>query len=99
MNLNARPLKPLDDHAPVTRDHASKGYSLGALEALVDNCNNQPSDWRWRGDRAHAYYDIGRQLTPEREAEILNVQKIKGKNTMYFPIEVVEAKAKKEKAE
>lgn len=35
----------------------------------------------------------------EREAEILNVQKIKGKNTMYLPIEVVEAKVKKEKAE
>lgn len=81
MNLNARPLKPLDDHAPVTRDHASKGYSLGALEALVDNCNNQPSDWRWRGDRAHAYYDIGRQLTPEREAEIRRDWKIEPRQT------------------
>jgi hypothetical protein len=81
MKLQARPLKPLDEHPAVTRDHADKGYSLGALEALVDSCHNQPSDWRWRGDRAHAYYDIGRQLTPEREHEIRRDWKIEPRQT------------------
>lgn len=70
MDTTAKPLAPLDQHAKPDRDHAKGGFSLGALEQLVDNCNNQPSDWRFRADRACAYYDMGKQLTPEREHEI-----------------------------
>lgn len=70
MDTKTRPRKPLDDYAPTNRDHSKGGYSLGALEALVDNCNNQPSDWRYRGDRAHAFYDMGKQLTPTMEHKI-----------------------------
>lgn len=70
MQTTAKPLKPLDDHAPTNRDHAKGGFSLGALEALIDSCNNQPSDWRWRADRACAFYDMGKQLTPEVEHKI-----------------------------
>lgn len=52
------------------RDEASKaGFSLTALEALVRDCQAQP-EWRWRADRAHAFYDMGKQLTPQREAQI-----------------------------
>lgn len=72
MDTRVKPLPPVDDHDDVSddRDHAKNGYSLRALENLVDQCNNQPSDWRWRADRAHAYYDIGKQLTPEKEHKI-----------------------------
>jgi hypothetical protein len=59
-------LGPANPH----RDEAAKaGFSLPALEALVRDCEAQPN-WRWRADRAHAFYDMGKQLTPEREAKI-----------------------------
>jgi len=52
------------------RDQAAKdGYSLRALESLIADCEAQP-DWRWRADRAHAFYDMGKQLTPQQEAKI-----------------------------
>jgi len=52
------------------RDEAAKdGYSLRALEALIADCEAQP-DWRWRADRAHAFYDMGKQLSPAQEAKI-----------------------------
>lgn len=70
MDTKTKPLPPLEDYPVVNRDHAEKGYSLGALEALLDSCRNQPSDWRYRSDRAHAYYDMGKQLTPELERKI-----------------------------
>lgn len=67
--MTARPLKPLRDYAPATRDSAKNGFSLGALEELVSDCQGQP-DWRTRADVAHAYYDMGKQLTPEQERKI-----------------------------
>lgn len=70
MDLRTKTLPPVDDHNPSSRDHAKDGFSLGALENLVDSCNNQPNEWRWKADRAHAYYDMGKQLTPEREHKI-----------------------------
>lgn len=51
------------------RDYAKGGFSLGALEALLSDCQAQP-DWRPRADKAHAMYDMGKQLTPEKEHKI-----------------------------
>lgn len=51
------------------RDEAKNGYSLHALEQLVMDCQNQP-DWRSRADTAHAYYDMGKQLTPEQRRKV-----------------------------
>ncbi len=70
MDTKAKPLPPIEQFGRDDRDHAKGGFSLGALEALVDTCNNQPSDWRYRADRACAYYDMGKQLTPEQEHKI-----------------------------
>ncbi len=66
---SAKPLKPIEDGASAVRDHASDGFSLHALESLVSDCQGQP-DWRPRADLAHAYYDMGKQLTPEKEHKI-----------------------------
>ena len=62
---------PIDlGRADPRRDEASKnGFSLTALEALLRDCEAQPN-WRWRADRAHAFYDIGKQLSPMQEAKI-----------------------------
>lgn len=52
------------------RDHAGKGgYSLSALEDRINDAQMQP-DFRVRSDRAHQFYDMGKQLTPEREQKI-----------------------------
>lgn len=67
--MKTRPLKPVEQYSASARDHADRGYSLGALEALVSDCQGQP-DWRTRADIAHAYYDMGKQLTPEQERKI-----------------------------
>lgn len=67
--MKTRPLKPVERYAESSRDHAKKGYSLGALEALVSDCQMQP-DWRYKADIAHAYYDMGKQLTPEQQHKI-----------------------------
>ena len=64
--MQTRPLAPIDRHSERQADEAKDGYSLGALEELVSDCQGQP-DWRARADVAHAYYDMGKQLTPERE--------------------------------
>lgn len=61
--VNLGPANPHRDEA------ATHGFSLTALEALVRDCEAQPN-WRWRADRAHAFYDMGKQLTPEREHQI-----------------------------
>ena len=73
MDFKTKPLPPVDPRFrgnKLDRDHAKNGYSLRALEALVDECNNQPSLWRVRADKAHAYYDIGKQMTREMEHKI-----------------------------
>lgn len=65
-----RTLPALTDRDASMRDHAGKGgYSLAALEDRISDCQNQP-DFRARADRAHAFYDMGKQLTPEREHKI-----------------------------
>lgn len=51
------------------RDEAKAGYSLHALEQLVSDCQGQP-DWRTRADVAHAYYDMGKQLSAEQRRKI-----------------------------
>lgn len=62
---------PVDYGQPDPRrdEAAEDGYPLHALEALVADCDAQP-DWRRRGDRAAAFYDMGKQLTPVQEAKI-----------------------------
>jgi hypothetical protein len=67
--MKTKPLKPVERYAQASRDHADNGYSLGALEALISDCQGQP-DWRIRSDVAAAYYDMGKQLTPEQERKI-----------------------------
>ena len=64
-----RTLKPVEDFTSSVRDHAKDGYSLGALEARLSDCLGQP-DWHTRADLAHAYYDMGKQLTPEQQRKI-----------------------------
>lgn len=79
--MKTRPLKPVERFAPSVRDHADKeGYSLGALEALVSDCQAQP-DWRDRADVAHAYYDMGKQLTPDQEHKIRTEMGIEPRQT------------------
>lgn len=61
-----QPTTPYDDRpADATRD-LSGGYSLHALERMVQSFWEQPR-WRLRSSICHAYYD-GKQLTPEQEA-------------------------------
>lgn len=63
-------LPALENRSASMRDHAGKdGFSLSALEDLVSDCQAQP-DWRTRADTAHAFYDMGKQLTPELEHKI-----------------------------
>lgn len=64
-----KPLKPLSDRPTGIRDQARGGYSLSSLEDLLSDCQAQP-DWRPRADLAHAYYDMGKQITPDQEAKI-----------------------------
>ena len=64
-----RTLKPVDEYSESAFDHASKGFSLGALEALISDCRNQP-DWRYRSDKASAYYDMNKQIDSETERKI-----------------------------
>lgn len=62
----AKPITPPDGDQPkLERDHAKGGYSIQALESLVDDCWAQP-DWRTRSDICCAYYD-DKQLTPEQQ--------------------------------
>lgn len=63
------PIKPSEPDTSSMHDSAKGGYSLSALEALVMDCQGQP-DWRTRADTAHAYYDMGKQLTPEQRRKI-----------------------------
>lgn len=64
-----------------SRDEAAKdGFSLAALEDLLQDCEGQP-DWRWRSDRAHAFYDMGKQLTPQAEAKIRRDWQIEPRQT------------------
>ena len=64
-----KPLEPLDRRDSSARDHAKDGFSLAALEDLVNDCQGQP-DWRTRADRAHAFYDMGKQLSIDQEQKI-----------------------------
>lgn len=68
----ARPLPPPINYgpsSPLLDEAADSGYSLLALQALLDDCRAQP-DWRTRSDRACRFYDMGKQLTPQKEAII-----------------------------
>lgn len=51
--------------AAMATDLAKGGYSLSALEALLQDVDGQP-DWRPRADVAHAYYDF-KQLSIEKQ--------------------------------
>jgi hypothetical protein len=64
-----KPIKPTEPDTSSMHDSAKGGYSLSALEALVMDCQGQP-DWRSRSDTAHAYYDMGKQLSPEQRRKI-----------------------------
>lgn len=75
-----RPLPAIIQETPSGRDHAKKGYSLSALEAMISDCEGQP-DWRPRRDVAHAYYDMGKQLTEERKRYIRVVMGIEPRQT------------------
>lgn len=67
--MNLKPLKALEDRHSAMRDSAKGGYSLAALEDLVDTMQGQP-DWRARADKACRFYDMGKQMTPEQELKI-----------------------------
>ncbi|APW38449.1 hypothetical protein RD110_15610 [Rhodoferax koreense] len=63
-------MKPYDDRAGDTsRDSASGGYSLYALERMLHDCGGQPL-WRDRADLCAAYYD-GKQLSPKQEQQCI----------------------------
>ena len=62
-------LKPHDAGTSSMPDEAKKGYPLQALEQLVSDCQGQPN-WRPRADTAHAYYDMGKQISPEKSRRI-----------------------------
>ena len=65
-----KPLPTLGLRSPKPeRDHAKSGYSLQALEDLLSDCESQP-EWRPRSDRAHAFADMGKQLTDEEQRKI-----------------------------
>lgn len=77
----ARPLAPVEDFGPAgDRDHAKDGYPLAALESRIQDCIGQP-DWRPRSDLAHAYYDMGKQLSPERMEKIRKEMGIEPRQT------------------
>lgn len=71
-------MEPINPRLPPTgtwRDHATKGFSLRALENLLRDCEAQP-DWRTNADLNVAYYD-GKQLTELQKMELraaLNMQ-------------------------
>lgn len=68
--ITIRTLKPVREFGESHRDHVTRGgYSLGALEALLRDADNQPG-WRDRADKAHAYYDMGKQRTPTERARL-----------------------------
>lgn len=67
-----KPLAPLhpEGNTPSSRDEAgTNGYPLRALEDLLSDCDTQPL-WRDRADRAHRFYDMGKQMTPEMAHKI-----------------------------
>jgi hypothetical protein len=64
-----RTLPPTRDYGPSSRDEAPGGFNLLALEELIQDCQGQP-DWRPRADLAHAYYDMGKQLSSEKVRKI-----------------------------
>lgn len=68
--ITIRTLNPVREFGESYRDHVQKGgFSLGALEALLRDAEAQP-DWRARADRAHAYYDMGKQRTQEERLRL-----------------------------
>lgn len=70
MKNQLTPVKPKEaPPASTYRDKAKAGYSLGALEALVRDCDMQPS-WRDRADLNVAYYD-GKQLSEVQQMQCL----------------------------
>lgn len=72
MRAGPRLLPPPIDYGPSDSrldEAAESGYSLLALQALLDDCRSQP-DWRDRADKACRFYDMGKQLTPQKEAII-----------------------------
>lgn len=66
------PIDPNDRRATSGRDAAKGGYSIRALERMLDDCDEQPR-WRERADRACAYYDNidNDQLTPQQKLDAL----------------------------
>lgn len=76
-----KPLKPIEHYEKPDRDHAKDGYSLGALEDLINNTIPGQPDWRSRAAMAHSFYDMGKQLTPERERYIRNEMGIEPRQT------------------
>lgn len=67
--VGMRFLKPVIERAGDASDLAKNGYPLGSLKAVLSDCAGQP-DWRRRADIAHAYYDIGKQLSEEKLQKI-----------------------------
>jgi hypothetical protein len=69
MQVGMRFLKPVIERAGDAFDMAKNGYPVGSLKAILSDINGQPQ-WRRRADIAHAYYDIGKQLTEEQKHKI-----------------------------
>lgn len=66
--MNIKPLQPLTDASPSSRDLAKAGFQLRALENLIYDCQEQP-EWRPRADMNVAYYD-DKQLTERKRWDV-----------------------------
>lgn len=64
------PDKDLPINDDKSRDHAgAKGWSIGALEAMLSSIDHQPNFWRDEADLWWGYID-GKQFTPRQEAAL-----------------------------
>lgn len=66
------PLDPRDAQVRPTHDHATRGWSIVALERMLADCDEQPT-WRDRADKACAYVDNvdNEQLTPQQKQDAM----------------------------
>ncbi len=64
------PIDERDDQGEPSHDKAKDGYSLRALERLLQDCEDQPA-WRDASDLCCLYYDVGGVFDPMQEFKFL----------------------------
>lgn len=83
-SAHSKPLPPVgrqyDADEKNERDHSKNGYSLRALEDRIRDCVGQP-DYKSRCRLAHSYYDMGKQISPEKRHKIMVQMGIDPKET------------------